>query len=199
METPDRYMDQLDTLADDVLVRRTLEGSQEAFEQLMKNYMGLVRGIVSSRGPLHEAEDLIQQSWVEAFRSLGKLRDPSKFRSWLVGLCLRVCRHHWQRQASMNLRTTTLSSLTEEDARLASPPTQPETLAADELREAIQQALDRLPERQRIAMTLRYQEDYSYRDIAEALEINHAAVGALLYRAHQILRKDLRPFKEEWT
>ncbi len=85
-------------LDDSTLVQQSLNGNTDAFGALVKKYQsaayGLAFHIVKN---FADAQDLAQESFIEAYKNLEKLRDKSKFASWLKGITANVCKM-WLRQ-----------------------------------------------------------------------------------------------------
>lgn len=136
--------------------------------------------IVSTRG---QADDIAQEVAIDALRSLPRLRDPAAFDAWVHRIAVRhvgraIRREKRSRSAEVPLAMLSASAEPEEDGR------HEEQLA---MRGALVVALTSLPEKQRLAIALRYIHDLSDRDIAEALECREGNVRALLSRARTAL------------
>ena len=79
------------TDSEETLVRNACQGSQAAFEELVRRTSRLVFGrLYLETGDVHRAEDLLQETLLIAFRSLPQLADPSAFRSWLLAIAQNV-------------------------------------------------------------------------------------------------------------
>ena len=131
-----------------------------------------------------DAEDLVQQTFLVAQQKLGQVRDASCTRS----LLFTVWRNHVRKTRSQQQRFSTSSFELELD-ELADEV--PDDLDVDT--EALQAALDELPDEYRIVVVMFYFEDCSYKEIAARLEIAIGTVMSRLWRAKRHLRAQLAP------
>lgn len=128
------------------------------------------------------AADLVQEAFVRLYRR-GSLPDAPA--AWLVTVAVNL----WRNVRSTRSRRRRLLSLRRGEGVHADPPPSAEqATVAEESRQQVRRALDRLPERDRRLLLLRA-EGYSYRDIAAALELNEVSVGTLLLRARAAFRQ----------
>jgi len=197
METPMPPGSVADTEQDPdrLLVQAAARGESDALVELMRRNGPWVRGVVfAACGEADMVEDVQQQVWLSAWRRAGSLSDPAKWRSWLYALA----RHAGIDAARRARRRRTLRR------RLAGrlPRRQtPEPNAEQRLilREGHQQALRAvaaLPEIYRGPFVLRHLADWSYRQIAEAMDLPVDTVETRLVRARRILRETLTPGAE---
>jgi RNA polymerase sigma-70 factor (ECF subfamily) len=162
--------------------RAAIHGDREAFEMIIRTHsrtlFAIAYGILQNR---EEAEDVVQDSLVKAWKVRWRVRDPEKFPAWL---CM-IARH----RAHDVFRRRRPIPLTHEII---------ETNAADTADPAIMDqqlhsALASLPELHRAALTLRYFEEMDYRSVENALGLTNGALRGILGRALVSLRKHLRP------
>jgi len=170
--------------ADRALVEAAAAGSRDAFDELVRRYqtaiVNLVRALTSGRG---DADDLAQEVFVRAWKSLRTFRGDSTFRTWLHQVAINVVRTSRVRQGRMMrvfrqaAETDLEPAATEEpaDARLAR-------------RQIIERALASLPEDLRMAVTLRDLQGLDYREIAAALDVPIGTVESRIFRARQRLK-----------
>jgi RNA polymerase sigma-70 factor (ECF subfamily) len=152
-----------------------------SIEELIERYHALLyRFAYRLSGSPADAEDLTQQTYLIAHQSLNQLRDPAKAKSWLCT----ILRHAFLRMEQQRILVQRFA--------LEHDPEQPEIEATcDE--EAVQAALNKLPEEYRSAAILFYFQELSYKEIAEALETPIGTVMSRLSRAKQQLRRLLEP------
>ena len=82
---------------DDALVQMTLKGRDDAFESLVKRYQEYVFSLVGRHVPPEEVEDLAQETFIRAYKSLPGYEGRGKgFKSWLASIAVRACRDHWR-------------------------------------------------------------------------------------------------------
>ena len=133
-------------------------------------------------GQASDAEDLAQQTFMDAQRKLHTLRDPAKVRPWLFMIVRNLYRRKLRDQKPD--RQVTLETVDEPSAEVQQTPLDDEGL---------QLALDSLPEEFRTVLLLFYFEDMSYREIAERLELPIGTVMSRLSRGKRHLRQRLSP------
>jgi RNA polymerase sigma factor (sigma-70 family) len=177
---------------DDELVERSLHGDSSAFAELVRRWAARVLAICHSRVRRADiAEDLAQDAFLRAFRSLSTLSDPSKFGPWLSGIALRVCLDWLKspKNAQVNFSTLgpeiPLSDLlaTEHDSGILS----------GEERRLLLREIENLPESYRQIILLYYYDDLTYRQVAELLNVSVPTVNARLAKARALLRQRLQP------
>ncbi len=133
------------------------------------------------------AEDIAQDAFLEAFRSLRSLNDPGRFGPWLKEVASRTAAN-WVRRHSMRMRYETplphrrVQSI--EDARIGPE----EALKREERFERIRSALDTLPEQYRLPLIMRYLQESSYEEIAHFTGQTHGEIRGLLQRGSSMLR-----------
>jgi len=133
------------------------------------------------------AEDIAQDAFLEAYRSLRGLNDPGRFAPWLKALTCRTAAN-WVRRNGKRLRHETplpyrkVRSI--EDARVGPN----EALEREERFERIRTAMETLPEQYRLPLIMRYLQESSYGDIANFTGQSHGEVRGLLQRGSAMLR-----------
>src|SRR2546427_253227 len=177
---------QLAALTDEEIVERILGGETALFELLMRRYnqrlYRVTRAIVKDEG---EAEDVTQDAYVRAFEHLDQFAGRARFSRWLT----RIAVH----EASARLhRRGRLIDIEESMPTLASSAAGPEQRAADhELGQAIEDAVDALPEVYGSVFMLREVEGLSTAETAACLDINAETVKTRLHRARALLRNHI--------
>ena len=173
---------------DACLVGAARAGDRAAFATLVERHRPLL--VASCRrvlGPGDPPEEAAQEAVIQAMLGLERLRDPERFRPWLVGIGLNVCRHLLRRR---HVETW----LPEVAAATADPQ---ELAEAAELVARVRAAVTALPAGQRRAVTLFYLAGLSQREVAAALGVEVGAVKARLHKARRALRERLAEFEEE--
>ena len=128
------------------------------------------------------AADVVQEAFVKLYRR-GSLPDAPE--AWLISVAMNLFRNV---KTTRSRRRRLLTPARSEWSLSDPPPPPDEAVTAESSRRRVRLALDQLPDRER-RMLLLQAEGYSYRDIAEALDLNEASVGALLARARRAFRK----------
>ena len=184
--SPQRFM--AGPSIDDKLMTRVIAGDQGAFRDLVKHCDRMVTVLLVDRiGNREELSDLRQEVFFRVYKGLDRLRERSKFKSWLRGICRNVVREFWTARAKMHAGLDDLEE-----------PSAPET--SNEEQESIEFALGKalavLPTRYREILRLRYFAKLSYDEIAETLGLSFMAVDALMRRAKSRLKEAVTPILE---
>src|SRR6476620_10335888 len=158
--------------------RRQNEAFDAAYETFYRKHVAEVyQYALAVLGNPTDAEDVTQQTFLNAYRAFQRGERPRKPHNWLIKIAHNVCRMRW-RQASRRLQEVPLDHVAEPVALDDEKPSLDEVLGA----------LARLPFNQRAAIVMREVEDRSYAEIADVLETTVPAVEALLFRARGNLR-----------
>ena len=171
------------------LLARVAAGESEAFRGLVDRHLPTVLAI--ARRMLRddaEAEDVAQETMLRLWRNAAGLElGPNGVRPWLRRVASNLCIDRVRARRN----TTVVEEVPEESA----PPSQLRHLAERELGARVDAALQALPERQRLALTLFHYEGMSQIEVGQVLGISDEAVESLLARARRALKVAL---KEEW-
>lgn len=166
-------------------MRRVLAGDTPAFRGLIQKYAGTVSGLVYHfTGRRDILDDVSQEVFFQAFRSLAKLREPASFGSWIYGITRRICLNWIRRHRSEPLSLDDALDQIEDVAmdRRGRPDCRAED--ADLMR-----AVRSLPPIYREALVLRYFEELSYKEIAEIMRVSASAINVRLVKGRKILRE----------
>lgn len=157
--------------------------SLRTVEKLVDDYYALLYGFAFHlTGSPSEAEDLTQEAFCRAQLKLGQLRDWNRAKPWLFSILRNAYLHHIRDEK--RLHQVSLDNLSEPSESIAEP--LPE-IDPEQLRQALQE----LPEAYRTPVILYYFEDFSYRDIAEEMNVPMGTVMSRLARAKGHLRQRL--------
>ncbi|MFE1664485.1 RNA polymerase sigma factor [Microbacterium sp. P02] len=162
---------------DRILVERALDQDTQAFGEIVRRHSPLMRAYVSRIvGSLSEADDVVQESFVQAWRQLPGLRDHTAVRAWLMRIA--------SREAFSFLRKRPDNAPLDGYDGSVSADAQPEARAIRNAQlHALSLALDNLPENQRRCWLLREVADLSYTEIAEEMDLPTSTVRGNLARA----------------
>jgi RNA polymerase sigma-70 factor (ECF subfamily) len=158
----------------ELLARRALRMSLRTASALMRSR--------------EDAADVAQEVAVDVLGSLGKLRDPEAFDAWVHRITVRHAMRRLKKERSTRRTEAPLALLDEEGLRGAIPDSDIDSRLA--ARQALVEALSRLPVRQRLALVLRYVHDLPDAEIAAPLGCRVSTVRALLSRGRRSLRED---------
>src|SRR5436853_481184 len=186
--------------AEDVrLMRLVAGGDTAAFEQLIERHQALVAGTVARMlGSNADVEDIAQQVFIRVWRSAGRYVAKAKFTTWLLKITRNLVFNEMRRSKRHPHLPVQIEPGTEEiPLRDEQTDTPQAALLEAELQNAIEQAIGRLPETQRMALVLRRYEELSYEEIAAVLDLSVPAVKSLLFRARTELRERLKVYLDQ--
>lgn len=185
--------------ADVLLMKQVKTGDIAAFEKLVEMHQTrVIRTVAKMLGDETDAEDIAQQVFIRIWKSAPRYKATAKFTTWLFKITRNLVFNEIRRRKRHP--ATPLEMEQEEhafqpaDLRTKTPDN---ALLNDELQEAIQCAIDALPETQRMAILLRRYEEMPYEEIAEVLKLSVPAVKSILFRARTELREMLKKYLEE--
>jgi RNA polymerase sigma-70 factor (ECF subfamily) len=162
--------------------RAAIHGDREAFEMIIRTrsrtLFAIAYGILQNR---EEAEDVVQDSLVKAWKTRWRVRDPEKFPAWLATIARHRAHDVFRKDRAVPLPEQLTEPIESEPAN---------TTALDQ---QLHSALATLPETHRMVLTLRYFEDMDYRSIENTLGLTNGALRGILGRALASMRKELRP------
>jgi len=170
---------------DAALIARVLGGDREGFDVLVERYHeGCRRYAAHMLGNWDDAEDAVQETFLRAYRSLGRYRERDRFRAWLYRILVNRCR-------------TLASQRARRDGRFVSDERAMDEAAADGETTSpwlapLLAALGRLPALQREALLLKHGEGLDYQEIAEVTGVSVSALKMRVKRALDTLRPWMR-------
>jgi RNA polymerase sigma-70 factor, ECF subfamily len=183
-----------ESTSDQDVLQRVLGGETALYEILMRRYnQRLYRVARSILRDDADAEDVMQEAYVNAFQHLNQFAGEAKFSTWLTKIAV----YEALRRVRLRGRTVELDSVLNSDARvmpnLTANTLDPERQAYDhELSRVLEHSIGALPEIYRMVFVLRSVEGLSVAETAECLDIGPEAVKTRLHRARSLLRKDLQ-------
>jgi len=165
------------------LIKEVLNGRPNSFAQLVKKYSGPIFAYCLDRtGNRADAEDLAQEAFVIAYRRLSTLRRTDSFIRWVYGIAANLVRNY--------LRTR--KNLLSLDGNSPEPAAMDVAGSDYDMQDVVREAVAELPEKYRVAVTLRFMESMSYREIAKAFGTTTGQVSSMLSRANRHLEAKLR-------
>ncbi len=184
--------------ADLVLVERVQAGDQEAFGLLVRKYqrklLRLVMRMVRDPG---EAEDVTQEAFIKAYRALPNFRGDSAFYTWLYRIGVNTAKNwlvaHGRRMPTMTDIASNDSEGVDESILLRDDETPDRVLMSRQIGEAVNTAMDALPEDLRTAISLREIDGLSYEEIAQVMDCPIGTVRSRIFRAREAIAVRLRP------
>lgn len=179
-------MSRRERFADELLVLRCQEGDADAFDALVGRWQErLWRHAWRLTGSEDAAWDVLQETWIAVSRDIRRLEDPAAFQGWAYRISSNKCRDWVRRRRRQRQADETYS----EQARN----TEDAASEAGDLAATLQEALARLPGRDRAILSLRYAEGFDIAEIAEILAVPPGTVKSRLHYA----RRRLSQYVEE--
>jgi len=182
---------------DDVeLVKKAKKGDRQAYNKLIVQYKDAVYSVVYRM--VHnkqEAEDLTQETFIKAYKSITSFNEAYAFSTWLFKIATNSCIDHFRKR---KLKTYSMDeTIRYKDDEIRHEYADPEPgvehhLESSERARLIRQAIERLPEKYRIVIEMRHQQEQSYEEIADSLSLPLGTVKARIFRAREMLNKSLK-------
>lgn len=166
--------------ADEELVRRALAGETSCFETLVKRYERMVYSFVLRKiSDPGVAMDLAQETYLIGFENLARLKDHTRFKSWLMGIANNLVRDQYKRRK--------LAGLPDDFEGVFIGIAPLEAVEQHERHELLYKAMTKLSERYRAVLIKRYLEGAEYAEIADELGLSIGAVEVCMHRARKAL------------
>ena len=174
------------------LIQRVLSGDDTAFSVLVKKYQKSVHALAWRKiGDFHIAEDITQDTFLQAYQKLSTLKKPQRFASWLYVIAANYCKM-WLRKQHLSTESleNTSSTQLEKVAYSGYVIQENERTTAEAQREVVKKLLAKLQESDRTVITLYYLGGMNYEQISEFLGVSVSAIKSRLHRARQRLKKE---------
>jgi RNA polymerase sigma-70 factor (ECF subfamily) len=196
-----------DTDSDLLLVQRTVAGDQKAYELLVVKYRRRIERLIGRM--VRDAdlvEDIAQETFIRAYRALAQFRGEAQFYTWLYRIAVNTAKKalvDMRRSPVVSesaLRTSDDDDETyRHDNELTASETPETELAAKEIAQAVNSAMEALPDELRQAVTLREIEGLSYDEIAVLMNCPIGTVRSRIFRAREAISAKVKPMLENQT
>lgn len=179
-----------------IFLKKSQEGDIASFEQLIARHQQKVYNIAyRMMGNEEDAKDAAQEALIKIYKSVSKFRGDSGFSTWVYRIAINACKDEL-RKKKHNIISLDKEIETEEGSiknELADQGLKPDELVEQaELNETIQEAINQLPEQNRIAIILRDIQGFSYEDISSTLECPVGTVKSRINRGRKLLKDCLK-------
>jgi RNA polymerase sigma-70 factor (ECF subfamily) len=183
------------TDSDESLVVQSRGGNRAAFEELVRRTARLVysRAYLET-GDTHRAEDLVQETFLIAWRSIGQVKDPTGFRAWLMSVLHSAVIDAARRENRKKRKPGDSNPRDVDDPMLriaGSAPDPHESAQKNEERQRVLSVLRSLPAEYQQVLMLRYLAGADYETIARQLALSNGSLRGLLHRGLALLRRQM--------
>ena len=187
--------EQMTTIADQIIINKILEGDTNAFAQLVDRYKDLVFTLalrmVKNR---EEAEEVSQDTFIKAFKSLDKFKGKSKFSTWIYRVAYNTCLDRLKK-IKREYNVVAIDEFTEHQVKTLDNAL--DKMEQDEHKQKIQECLQLLPSDDSFLLTLYYFEERSLEEISKVVNLTANNVKVKLFRSRKklttILKEQLEP------
>lgn len=168
-----------------IRVKQVLSGNTSAFAYFVDTYQDMAYTIAYRIiGNKQDAEDVVQESYLKAFRNLASFRSDSKFSTWLYRIVFNTSVTHAKSQMWQTARETNIDDAfylsDEQSARIAND---------KETKEIVSIIMDQLPKGDALLLSLYYMDDHSIKEIAAITGLNESNVKVKLFRARKLFKE----------
>ncbi len=184
-------MEDVKELRDEEVIGRVLSGDKTFYEIIVRRFNPYLYKVGRSYSYSHEdTEDLMQDTFVDAYKSLSKFEGRSSFKTWIVRIMLNNCYHKSQKssfkkEAYVDVQENAKPMFNSSENETT------QTIRSHELQHIIEEALGRIPLNYRMVFSLREINGFNVRDTAELLHISENNVKVRLNRSKKMLKNEL--------
>ncbi len=185
---------------DSEIMQAVAAGDETGFTYLVERYhRSMVHFLYRMVHSEAVAEELAQEVFLRVYRARTSYRAEAKFSTWLYRIATNLAANHARDSKSereaQRVELDAVDPVTGMTNEVADPtPDIERRLVREERMAAIRREVDRLPERQRMAVLMHKYQEMDYRQIGEVLQLSESATKSLLFRAYRTLRESLRDF-----
>jgi len=181
---------------DSRLIHRALGGEERAFRRLRQKYQDAIQSLIYRmvRNP-EEVQDLTQEAFIKAFASLADFNDEYAFSTWLYRIATNNCIDHLRKKKLQTFSIDKPIESKDSDYAFELPDTNlgpDQELIASQRRRMLDEAMRSLPPKYRQVILMRHVEEKEYSEIARILKLPLGTVKAHIFRAREMLYKQLR-------
>lgn len=189
------------SLEDDKYVKQAIKGNQDAYKKLMDKYQKPLYFHVLKMVRNHEqVEDLVQEAFMKAFNNLNSYNTNYAFSTWLYRI---TTNHTIDYLRKKKLNTTSINEPVktrdgEMEIQISDEAETDRNIIRKERKQIIHTAINNLPKKYRKVIEMRHLQELSYQEIAEQLDLPLGTVKAHIFRAREMLYKELKDKREKF-
>ncbi|AKO45452.1 RNA polymerase sigma factor RpoE [[Haemophilus] ducreyi] len=189
-----------DQITDQVLVERAQQGDKKAFNLLVVRYQNRVAGLLTRYVARDDIPDIVQESFIKAYRSLASFRGESAFYTWLYRIAVNTAKNHLTALGRRPPKEDILAEDAETfdvGAQLRESDTPESMVLSEELKHVVFNTIESLPDELKTAITLRELEGLSYEEIAEVMQCPVGTVRSRIFRAREAIDAKINPLMQQ--
>ncbi|WGE34373.1 RNA polymerase sigma factor RpoE [Actinobacillus genomosp. 1] len=187
-------------VADQELVERAQKGDKKAFNLLVVRYQNRVAGLLTRYVSRDDIPDIVQESFIKAYRSLESFRGESAFYTWLYRIAVNTAKNHLTALGRRPPKEDILAEDAESfdvGVQLRESDTPENVVLSEELKRVVFDTIENLPEELKTAITLRELEGLSYEEIAEVMQCPVGTVRSRIFRAREAIDAKVNPLMQQ--
>jgi RNA polymerase sigma-70 factor (ECF subfamily) len=177
-------------------IKQVLKGDQEAYGEIVEIYKNSVYQLCYRMlGNRHEAEDIAQEAFLRAYVNIKSFNQDLKFSTWLFRIATNLCIDRMRKKKPdyyLDAEVAGTEGLTMYSQVTSNTPLPETEVESQELQETVHKEIQKLPEKYRSAIILKYIEDLSLNEISEILDLPLGTVKTRIHRGREALRQNLR-------
>ena len=182
---------------DSALIKRALAGDQRAFRRIRQKYQETISHLILRivRNKKEEVDDLTQEAFIKAFTSLASFNEEYAFSTWLYKIATNNAIDYIRKRKLLTFSIDKPLESEENDYSFELPDTElvpDQKLIATQRKKMLDDAMNSLPPKYRLVMTMRHVDEKEYQEIAKTLKLPLGTVKAHIFRAREMLYKQLK-------
>lgn len=181
------------------MVERAQQGDKKAFNLLVVRYQNRVAGLLTRYVSRDDIPDIVQETFIKAYRSLESFRGESAFYTWLYRIAVNTAKNHLTTQGRRPPKEDILAEDAEgyESGTYLREADTPENLVlSEELKKVVFDTIESLPDELKNAILLREIEGLSYEEIAEQMQCPVGTVRSRIFRAREAIDAKINPLMQ---
>nr|WP_319398460.1 RNA polymerase sigma factor [uncultured Carboxylicivirga sp.] len=186
---------------DKLIIKQVKEGNRDAFRQLVTlHHQRVIYICMSFVNQLEDAEDIAQEVFVEVYKSISSYREEASLSTWLYRLSVNKSLDYLRQKKRKKRGYGVLSSMDNTELSnlsIVSSEDVDQDIELEERKKILLQAMEKLPERQKVALTLSKLDELSQKEVADVMGVSEGSVESLLVRAKKKLKEILMMQKEK--